>query len=63
MWASQLARVAVAASRDLIHIASPAEVAEAVRFILKARSMTGSIVMLDGGQHLAWSVSGHAGLE
>ena len=35
--------------------ATAEEVAEAVRFIVAARSMTGSIVMLDGGQHLAWS--------
>jgi NAD(P)-dependent dehydrogenase (short-subunit alcohol dehydrogenase family) len=37
--------------------AAPEEVAAAVRFILAARSMTGSILMLDGGQHLAWSTS------
>ncbi len=35
--------------------AHPDEVAAAVRFILEARSMTGTIVMLDSGQHLAWS--------
>jgi NAD(P)-dependent dehydrogenase (short-subunit alcohol dehydrogenase family) len=43
--------------------ANPDEVAAAVRFILEARSMTGSIVMLDGGQHLAWSWSAAASQE
>jgi len=52
-----------AAAMPLKRGASPNEVAEAVRFILTARSMTGSIIMLDGGQHLAWSSSGPSGIE
>lgn len=43
--------------------ADPDEVAAAVRFILAARSMTGTILMLDGGQHLAWSWSSAASHE
>jgi NAD(P)-dependent dehydrogenase (short-subunit alcohol dehydrogenase family) len=33
---------------------TPAEVAAAVRFILAAPAMTGQMIVLDGGQHLAW---------
>ncbi len=34
--------------------AAPDEIAEAVLFILGARAMTGQMLALDGGQHLAW---------
>lgn len=33
---------------------SPEEVATAVRYILAAPAMTGQMIALDGGQHLAW---------
>jgi len=33
-----------------------AEICDAVRFILHARSMTGQMIALDSGQHLRWSV-------
>jgi NAD(P)-dependent dehydrogenase (short-subunit alcohol dehydrogenase family) len=33
---------------------SPAEVAAAIRFILDAPALTGQMIALDGGQHLAW---------
>jgi NAD(P)-dependent dehydrogenase (short-subunit alcohol dehydrogenase family) len=33
---------------------NPAEIAAAVRFILEAPAMTGQMIALDGGQHLAW---------
>jgi NAD(P)-dependent dehydrogenase (short-subunit alcohol dehydrogenase family) len=36
------------------HGASPQEIAEAVLFILRAPSMTGQTIALDGGQHLLW---------
>lgn len=39
---------------------SPAEIAAALRFILAAPAMTGQMVALDGGEHLAWSQSGAA---
>jgi NAD(P)-dependent dehydrogenase (short-subunit alcohol dehydrogenase family) len=35
--------------------ASPDEIVSALRFILAAPSMTGHIILLDGGQHLGWS--------
>jgi len=34
------------------------EVAAALRFILSARSMTGQMIALDGGQHLNWGAPG-----
>ncbi len=33
---------------------SPAEISNAVKFILLQQSMTGQMIALDGGQHLAW---------
>lgn len=33
---------------------SPEEIAAAIRFILDAPAMTGQMIALDGGQHLAW---------
>jgi NAD(P)-dependent dehydrogenase (short-subunit alcohol dehydrogenase family) len=33
---------------------SPDEIAEAIAFILDAPAMTGQMIALDGGQHLAW---------
>jgi len=33
---------------------TPDEIAHAVRFILDAPAMTGQMIALDGGQHLAW---------
>ncbi len=35
---------------------TPGEIAAAVRFILDAPAMTGQMIVLDGGQHLAWDV-------
>jgi NAD(P)-dependent dehydrogenase (short-subunit alcohol dehydrogenase family) len=32
----------------------PQEIAAAVRFILEAPALTGQMIALDGGQHLAW---------
>ena len=33
---------------------TPDEIASAIRFILEAPAMTGQMIALDGGQHLAW---------
>jgi NAD(P)-dependent dehydrogenase (short-subunit alcohol dehydrogenase family) len=33
---------------------APEEVAEAVAYLVKARSVTGQMIAVDGGQHLAW---------
>ena len=38
---------------------SPAEICAAVRFILSAPAMTGQMIALDGGQHLAWGQAEH----
>ncbi len=38
----------------LEHGTSPEEIAAAVLFLIGARAMTGQMIALDGGQHLAW---------
>lgn len=43
-----------AASTLLGHGTTPAEICAAVRFILASPAMTGQMIALDGGQHLAW---------
>jgi NAD(P)-dependent dehydrogenase (short-subunit alcohol dehydrogenase family) len=45
---------AEAAGTLLGHGTSPAEIARAVLFILETPAMTGQMIALDGGQHLAW---------
>jgi len=45
-----------AAATPLGHGAPPEEIGAAVRFILEARSMTGQMIALDGGQHLGWAM-------
>jgi len=37
---------------------SPDEIADALAFILRARSMTGHLLVLDGGQHMGWLTPG-----
>lgn len=39
----------------LHHGTSPSEIADTVRFLVAARSVTGQMIALDGGQHLGWS--------
>ena len=46
------------AAMPLKHGATPGEIADAVRFILAAPSMTGQMIALDGGQHLGWAQPG-----
>jgi NAD(P)-dependent dehydrogenase (short-subunit alcohol dehydrogenase family) len=41
-------------SVPLGHGPSPEEIAEAVLFLAAARSVTGQMIAVDGGQHLAW---------
>ena len=41
---------------------SPEEIADAVGFILRARAMTGQMIALDGGQHLAWQTPDVTGI-
>jgi NAD(P)-dependent dehydrogenase (short-subunit alcohol dehydrogenase family) len=45
------------AAVPLGHGATPEEIAAGVLFILSARSMTGQMIALDGGEHLAWQQS------
>jgi NAD(P)-dependent dehydrogenase (short-subunit alcohol dehydrogenase family) len=42
------------AKMPLGHGGSPEEIAEAVLFLARARSITGAILPVDGGQHIAW---------
>ncbi|CAM9712420.1 unnamed protein product, partial [Phaeothamnion confervicola] len=39
------------------------EISAAVRFILASPSMTGQMIALDGGQHLAWETPDILGME
>ncbi|MCB1478481.1 MAG: SDR family oxidoreductase [Rhodobiaceae bacterium] len=41
---------------------SPEEIARAVRFLIETPSMTGQMLALDGGQHLAWETPDIAGI-
>ncbi|WP_297975182.1 SDR family oxidoreductase [uncultured Amaricoccus sp.] len=43
--------------------ASPAEIAAALDFILDAPGLTGQIIAIDGGQHLAWQTPDVLGVE
>ncbi|TVQ57499.1 MAG: SDR family oxidoreductase [Rhodobacteraceae bacterium] len=43
--------------------ADPSELAAALRFILSAGAMTGQMIALDGGQHLAWRTPDVLGVE
>ncbi|QTN19398.1 SDR family oxidoreductase [Brevundimonas sp. AJA228-03] len=45
---------AEAAAVPLGHGASPDEIAEAVLYLVQAGSVTGQMIAVDGGQHLAW---------
>lgn len=47
---------AQSAAMPLGHGASAAEIAGAALYILSARSMTGQMIALDGGEHLGWQV-------
>lgn len=47
-FAAQSARV------PLGHGAPPQEIADGVRYLLSAKSVTGQMIALDGGQHLGW---------
>ncbi|KJS37876.1 MAG: short-chain dehydrogenase [Rhodospirillaceae bacterium BRH_c57] len=46
------------ADMPLKHGTNPAEIADAVRFLLAAPAMTGQMIALDGGQHLGWRPAG-----
>jgi NAD(P)-dependent dehydrogenase (short-subunit alcohol dehydrogenase family) len=43
--------------------ASPAEIAATLGFILDAPGLTGQVICIDGGQHLAWRTPDVLGVE
>jgi NAD(P)-dependent dehydrogenase (short-subunit alcohol dehydrogenase family) len=38
---------------------TPAEIVDALRYVIAAPAMTGQLIALDGGQHLCWAPSGN----
>lgn len=48
------------ASMPLKRGTTPDEIADAIRFIIGASSMTGQMIALDGGQHLCWAPAQNA---
>ena len=42
---------------------APVEILEAMKFILKTPSITGQLICIDGGQHLAWKTADILGVE
>lgn len=44
------------------HGPAPDEIAEAVLYLARARSVTGQMIAVDGGQHLAWETPDVAGI-
>lgn len=57
----QFARQASAV--PLARAASPEEIWQAVRYLLEAPSVTGQMIAVDGGQHLAWATPDVLGVE
>lgn len=51
------------AAVPLRHGATPSEIADTVAYLLAARSVTGQMIALDGGQHLAWETPDVAGIR
>jgi NAD(P)-dependent dehydrogenase (short-subunit alcohol dehydrogenase family) len=43
--------------------AAPEDVAAATRYLLEARAVTGQMIAVDGGQHLAWRTADVSGVE
>ena len=52
-----------AASLPLGHATTPEEVAQAVLFLAAAASVTGQIIAVDGGQHVAWQTPDVADID
>jgi NAD(P)-dependent dehydrogenase (short-subunit alcohol dehydrogenase family) len=46
----------------LAQAVSPEDIAEAVRFLATARSVTGQLLAVDGGQHLTWQTADAFGI-
>lgn len=47
-------------SMPLTHGPEPAEIADAVHYLLGAPSVTGTMITVDGGQHLGWAQPGQS---
>jgi len=47
-----------AAATPLQHASVPPDIAEAVVYLVRARSVTGQMIAVDGGQHLWWAPPG-----
>ncbi|QRM30682.1 SDR family oxidoreductase [Microvirga sp. VF16] len=45
------------------HGGTPDEIADAVLYLAQARSVTGQMIAVDGGQHLAWETPDVAGIK
>lgn len=45
------------------HGAEPGEIADAVIYLARARSVTGQMIAVDGGQHLAWETPDVVGIK
>jgi NAD(P)-dependent dehydrogenase (short-subunit alcohol dehydrogenase family) len=45
------------------HGGTPDEIADAVLYLAQARSVTGQMIAVDGGQHLAWKTPDVAGIR
>jgi NAD(P)-dependent dehydrogenase (short-subunit alcohol dehydrogenase family) len=43
--------------------AEPADICEAVRYLLTAKAVTGQMIAVDGGQHLIWQTADVSGVE
>jgi|SRR5579859_1227333 len=54
IYQDQAAFEAEARATLLERPASPAEIAQALRYLIEASSVTGQMIAVDGGQHLAW---------
>ncbi|MEO8927527.1 MAG: SDR family oxidoreductase [Caulobacteraceae bacterium] len=52
---------AEAAAVPLGHGADPEQIAQALRYLIDAPSVTGQMIAVDGGQHLAWQTPDVAG--
>jgi NAD(P)-dependent dehydrogenase (short-subunit alcohol dehydrogenase family) len=52
---------AMAEAMPLGHGTDPEEICRTLRYILETPSMTGQMLLLDGGQHLGWLHPGQAG--
>jgi len=50
------------AAVPLQHSIEPREIAEAVIFLARARNVTGQMIAVDGGQHLAWQTPDVVGM-